>query len=185
MNKSKIRSPTHWRKMHAAGAVEGIGAAIARRALAGVESVEDLAALNAPVTGPMPALEVKAGWTMDADDLADALEADEPNPFIGRPSEVADAIIREEDARVRHAAGITDEDVAASFKAARAADVVLRITKASTTVPEAARALGVHPTTVRRRLARGTYQGTQDTNGMWSVTDPTILEVVNANAQGV
>ena len=44
------------------------------------------------------------------------------------------------------------------------------------TVSQAA-ALGVHPPTVRRHLARGTYQGTQD-GPTWTITDPAILEAV-------
>lgn len=47
----------------------------------------------------------------------------------------------------------------------------------SVTVPQAARALGVHPTTVRRRLARETYEGTQD-GPTWSITDLKIREAV-------
>ena len=100
MNKSKIKDPRQWDKWRAAGAVEGMGAAVARAALADVTSVEELADLSALNTSrPMPAVEVKAGWSMDGAELADALEEDAPTPF-GRPSEVAAAITAEGDARI-------------------------------------------------------------------------------------
>jgi hypothetical protein len=147
MNRSKLRDPRHWDKMRAAGSVETIETAHRRVDLGGLGHLLVHLTFEAKTE-----IKLSAGWPMGVADLADALEADEPAPFIGRPSEVAAAITAEEDARIL---GVP----------------------ASVTVPQAARALGAHPTTIRRRLARGTYQGTQD-GSTWTITDLEIREAV-------
>lgn len=177
MNKSKISNPRNWDGWRAAGALEGMAAARARALAAATRTI-------------------RTGWSMDAEEMVAALDADESVPFIGRPSEVAEAIAA--DARAVHASkysrdGETFEDQATRIKTALDEAVLPPVTEllgavveAVEAVPfmplavgveEAARALGVHPTTVRRRLARGTYQGTRSWN-TWSITDPTVIAAV-------
>jgi len=85
-------------------------------------------------------------------------------------------------AKMRRAGGV--ETIAAAHDRANRSEPVAKPSMpTSVTVSEASYALGIHTSTVRRRLVRGMYKGWSDDNGKWVITDPDVIEaVVNSRA---
>jgi hypothetical protein len=184
LNRSKITDPRMWDRWHAAGSVEGMDAAYARAVARAIDP--NFQPMNRPRFKAETEIKMygdialSSGFRLDAAEVADLLKADDPVPMIGRPSEVAAAIAADVNTRILDNLEITHVSLIDEDKLINPATVVHVVKAASVTVPDAASALGVHPTTIRRRLARGTYKGDQDANGVWTITDPEIVAAVQA-----